>query len=297
MWNMSAIKFFLAVISLTTVIAVELPKNWEVCSRSLPEEEFSKCLDKAARDAVVSLAGGENFSVPTIFPVEPLLVDNVKIGGSQGSVSLKQEYKNIKLYGLTKDLEIHNHHLELDNGCLLTSDSFNPQVDFVADYKLDGKVLLLPVRGSGKSNITMCKYICLYYSLIPYINFKFNMLFLIITEICVYIRQLLLFEYLDGLKSHNELACEKYKKNGETYLKIKKYSVTFRPDKVKLNFDNLFNGDKVIGTQLNTFMNENADLLFKELQGPYEETFSQVFTKLSNEVFSRVPMNKIFPPK
>ncbi|KAK9300029.1 hypothetical protein QLX08_007146 [Tetragonisca angustula] len=254
MWNMSTIKFFLVVISLTTVIAAELPKNWEVCSRSLPEEEFSKCLDKAARDAVVSLAGGlKSFK---IFPVEPLLVDSVKIGGSQGSVNLKQEYKNIKLYGLTKDLEIHNHHLELDNGCLLTSDSFNPQVDFVADYRLDGKVLLLPVKGSGKSNVTMY-----------------------------------------GLKSHNELACEKYEKNGETYLKIKKYSVTFSPDKVKLNFDNLFDGDKVIGTQLNTFMNENADLLFKELQGPYEETFSQVFTKLSNEVFSRVPMDKIFPPK
>ena len=58
---------------------------------------------------------------------------------------------------------------------------------------------------------------------------------------------LLLFEHLDGLKSHNELACEKYEKNGETYLKIKKYSVTFSPDKVKLNFDNLFDGDKVIG--------------------------------------------------
>ncbi|KAK1130646.1 hypothetical protein K0M31_018763 [Melipona bicolor] len=250
---MSMIKFFFVVISLTTVIAVDLPRNWKVCSRSLPEEEFSKCLDEAARNAVVSLARGlKSFK---ILPLEPLLVNSVKIGGSQGSVSLRQEYRNIKLYGLTKNLELYNHHLELDNGCLLTSDSYNPQVDFVADYKLDGKVLLLPVRGSGKSNITMY-----------------------------------------GLKSHNELACEKYEKNGETYLKIKKYSVTFDPEKVKLNFDNLFDGDKAIATQLNTFMNENADLLFKELQAPYEETFSQVFTKLSNEVFSRVPMNKIFPP-
>lgn len=250
---MSMIKFFFVVISLTTVIAVDLPRNWKVCSRSLPEEEFSKCLNEAARNAVVSLAGGlRSFK---ILPLEPLLVNSVKIGGSQGSVSLRQEYRNIKLYGLTKNLELYNHRLDLDNGCLLTSDSYNPQVDFVADYKLDGKVLLLPVRGSGRSNITMY-----------------------------------------GLKSHNELTCEKYEKNGEIYLRIKKYSVTFNPEKVKLNFDNLFDGDKAIATQLNTFMNENADLLFKELQAPYEETFSQVFTKLSNEVFSRVPMNKIFPP-
>lgn len=52
--------------------------------------------------------------------------------------------------------------LDLDNGCLLTSDSINPQVDFVADYKIEGKVLLLPVKGSGRSNITMCKYIFAY---------------------------------------------------------------------------------------------------------------------------------------
>ena len=28
---------------------------------------------------------------------------------------------------------------------------------FEADYKADGKVLLLPVKGSGKCNVTLCK--------------------------------------------------------------------------------------------------------------------------------------------
>ena len=46
---------------------------------------------------------------------------------------------------------------------------------------------------------------------------------------------------------------------------------------------------------MNKFLNENADLLFKELKGPYEETFGIVFKKLANDIFSRVPMNKIFP--
>lgn len=44
-----------------------------------------------------------------ILPIEPLAVDSVKIGESQGSVALKQEYKNIKLYGLTKNLDIKNY--------------------------------------------------------------------------------------------------------------------------------------------------------------------------------------------
>lgn len=46
---------------------------------------------------------------------------------------------------------------------------------------------------------------------------------------------------------------------------------------------------------MNRFINENSNLLFKELQSPYEETFGLVFAKVANEVFSRVPFNKIFP--
>ncbi|XP_003397291.1 protein takeout [Bombus terrestris] len=251
---MAIIKLLIVVMSLTMAIAADLPSNWKVCSRSLPAEQLSKCLDKAITDVVTSLAGG--LKSLRILPIDPLAVDSVSIGGTQGSVTLKQEYKNIKLHGLTNGIKFYNNHLDLDNGCLLTSDSINPQVDFVADYKIEGKVLLLPVKGSGRSNITMY-----------------------------------------DLKSHNEIYCEKYEKNGETYLKIKKYGVKFNPARINLQFDNLFDGDKILGPQLNSFINENSELLFKELQAPYEETFSQVFTQFSNEVFSRVPLNKIFPPK
>lgn len=53
--------------------------------------------------------------------------------------------------------------------------------------------------------------------------------------------------YLDDLKSHNDIYCEKYEKNGETYLRIKKHAVKFNPGKVKLRFENLFDGNKELG--------------------------------------------------
>lgn len=248
-------KIFVALVVATiavSAIAVELPNTFKVCDRSLAEKEYYDCISKSARDAIVSLAGGmKSFK---ILPLEPLAVDSVKIGESQGSVTLRQEYKNIKLYGLTKNLEIKNYHIDWDK-CLLSSDSLNPQVDFVADYKVDGRILLLPVRGSGKSNITMY-----------------------------------------NLRTHNDIYCEKYQKNGETYLRVKKFDVKFSPARVTLQFDNLFDGDTVLGDQMNRFINQNSDLLFKELQAPYEETFGLVFAKISNEIYSRVPFNKIFPP-
>lgn len=234
------------------VVALELPSSFKVCNRTLPDPEYYQCIANSARDAIVSMAGGlKSFK---ILPVEPLTMESVKIGGSQGSVSLKQEYRNIKLYGLTKGLVVKNYHIDWDK-CLLTSEAYNPRVDFVADYKLDGKILLLPVKGSGKSNITMY-----------------------------------------DLKTQNDIHCEKYEKKGVPYLRITKYNIKFTPDHVSIRFDNLFNGDSILGEQMNRFINENSDLLFKELQSPYEETFGIVFAKVANDFFSRVPFEKIFPP-
>ena len=40
-----------------------------------------------------------------ILPLEPVDVNSITIGGSGGAVSLKQIYKNLKIYGVTKGLK------------------------------------------------------------------------------------------------------------------------------------------------------------------------------------------------
>ncbi|KAL0131853.1 hypothetical protein PUN28_003008 [Cardiocondyla obscurior] len=238
--------FLLAVVVSTT--ALDLPSNFKTCNNSDPK--VLECIADSVKDAVVSLAKGlKSFK---ILPIEPLAVDSLKIGESQGSVSLKQEYRNVKIHGLTKDLKVYNYQIDWDT-LIFTSESFNNQVDFVADYKLDGKILLLPIRGEGKCNISM-----------------------------------------HNLITKHETHYEKFQKDGETYLRAKKYLVKFIPEHVSLHFGNLFNGDSILGEQMHRFLNENSDLIFKELEAPYEETFGLVFTKLANDIFSRVPMNKIF---
>ena len=46
---------------------------------------------------------------------------------------------------------------------------------------------------------------------------------------------------------------------------------------------------------MNRFLNDNSDFLFEEFQGTYEEIFGKIFKKIANDIFSRVPINKIFP--
>ena len=44
---------------------------------------------------------------------------------------------------------------------------------------------------------------------------------------------------------------EKYEKDGETFMKIKKYIVTFEPNKGLFQFENLFNGDAYLSKHNN----------------------------------------------
>lgn len=45
---------------------------------------------------------------------------------------------------------------------------------------------------------------------------------------------------------------------------------------------------------MNKFINENWDEILKELQVPIEQAFSATFKEITNRVFSKVPVDKIF---
>ena len=126
-------------------------------------------------------------------------------------------------------------------------------MEFVGDYVMDGRILLLPITGQGKSNVTLV-----------------------------------------DLTTRHELTGEPVVKDGETYMRIKKYKVKFEPKLVKLYFENLFNGDKRLGDAMNSFMNDNWEIIFQELKGAYEDTFGYVFKEITNKLFTKVPMNRIF---
>lgn len=98
-----------------------------------------------------------------------------------------------------------------------------------------------------------------------------------------------------NLKTKNTYYGEKFEKDNNIYMKLKRYDVKFKPDKVILNFERLFSQDSFLGNQINSILNSNSDVLFRELQSSYEDTFSKVFMKIGNDVFSRIPFDNVFP--
>ncbi|VVC42951.1 Haemolymph juvenile hormone binding [Cinara cedri] len=85
-------------------------------------------------------------------------------------------------------------------------------------------------------------------------------------------------------------------KNGNTFLDINNFTFEFTATKLHLKFDNLFNGDKALGDNMNVFLNENWRDILKELQPSVEQVLSMAFKEISQHFFNSIPENEIFLP-
>lgn len=136
----------------------------------------------------------------------------------------------------------------------LKSDAYTERLDFVGQYKMKGQILVLPIVGEGFANISMNQLLT---------------------------RHELHGEYFQG-------------PDNNTYINITSYKIKFKPKWVKMRFDNLFNGDKVLGETMNKFMNDNWEPVFFGLIPGYEEKFGEKFKKVANILFHQVPSKLIF---
>ncbi|XP_012219468.1 protein takeout-like [Linepithema humile] len=238
--------FYFAVIA--TTIAVELPSNFKTCKRSDPN--MSQCLTNVVKEAIIFLADGlESLKIE---PLEQMKFE-FKINGTHGPVQMTQEYQNGKLYGLTKRFELHDFQIDWDNS-VMKFYVFHEEISFLGDYKVQGKILVVPVYGNGK--------------------FKMS----------VY-----------NVTTHHEIYFKTFEKNRESYIRVNKYFIKTFYKRVTLHYDNLFDGNEALGNNINKFVNDNSMYLFGEFVPFLEEAFARAFFKISNQIFTHVPMNKIFP--
>lgn len=84
-------------------------------------------------------------------PIEPILIDsmNIKQGGN-GAVNLDMVIKNAKVSGLSKLTvqKVTGFNRNLD-GDIIEIRSRAPLVSIVGKYSVTGKILILPIQGSG----------------------------------------------------------------------------------------------------------------------------------------------------
>ncbi|XP_066255610.1 protein takeout-like [Euwallacea similis] len=135
--------------------AVHLPPEIEKCSKSDPN--FIECMKRTIRDTLVFLKNGNKelgFSTIDPFYVEKLEL----IADSKTSVKLNQKYEHIYMYGFTTS-EIRKFSLDYGvpgkTPCKWEIEIYTPASRMEADYELNGQVLLFPINGKGRCNVTL----------------------------------------------------------------------------------------------------------------------------------------------
>ncbi|RZC33339.1 JHBP domain containing protein [Asbolus verrucosus] len=127
--------------------SVNFVPNFKKCDRRRPD--LHECVLQTSRQVLPQLAR-PSFDLPNLDPLE---IPQITIKSGGGSVAVDQTYRNCKMYGL---LGVKIERFEFDFGAkTIAGAAFFPKVDVRCEYKMDGKILLLPVRGEGQATIRL----------------------------------------------------------------------------------------------------------------------------------------------
>ncbi|KAK9504240.1 hypothetical protein O3M35_010615 [Rhynocoris fuscipes] len=135
-------------------------------------------------------------------------------------------------------------------------DFYHPFITIAGKYDMAGQVLVLPIRGRGTANITLTNMKTM---------FKFD---------------------FDLVK----------RDDGEEYMKVTKTDIDTDIGHAIFRFNNLFNGDRLLGESMNRFLNDNWKEVVKELGAPVVDSISQVFEIILSRITELVPYHLVYTP-
>lgn len=79
------------------------------------------------------------------------------------------------------------------------------------------------------------------------------------------------------------------------YVKIDSIGLKVSVGGARYHLENLFNGDKTLGTVGNQFVNENSKLFVDEMIPHIEKSLSKIFLDIINVVLKDVTIDEMFP--
>lgn len=142
----------LVVTTMEGVYSKSLPSFIKPCKRKDPN--LSKCL-QANFQALLKKAekGLPDFKIPVM---EPFVIPKVQLDqGSSKAITLKSTFTNLAISGLTKG-QFTDLKVTLNPDPNMEVSVHIPSARIISDYEIDGKLLVVPIKGSGKceANLT-----------------------------------------------------------------------------------------------------------------------------------------------
>lgn len=85
-------------------------------------------------------------------------------------------------------------------------------------------------------------------------------------------------------------------KKGKGYIQTEKFQLEFDTTRMQINLENLFNGDKALGDNMNQFLNENWRDILNELKPAITFAVEEILKGIINRIFSKIPYEDVFLP-
>ncbi|KAH8309217.1 hypothetical protein KR059_007105 [Drosophila kikkawai] len=102
--------------------------------------------------------------------------------------------------------------------------------------------------------------------------------------------------YCENAKASVKMRGTRYLRNGQDYVKFTKMTMRIEFKDFKLNLENLFNGDRILGDVGNALINNNQDLYLNEIVPGLEHGLSKKFLDVANEILATATFDEMFPP-
>ncbi|XP_047105479.1 protein takeout-like [Schistocerca piceifrons] len=250
----AAVSFALLLLAFAAVLpssALNLPSYVKPCSKNDPN--LNDCAYKHAQEAIPSiLKGDRKYNVPDL---NPLKVSEIKVRHTDGSPGFGITFNDISIFGIN-ELVIKETNFDLAKNEAEIKARI-PVCQLMGKYSVDGKILLLAIKGSGDVNVT-----------------------LVDLDIVVTV--------------HWEL--EK-RDDGKEYIKPTHSEIKYDMSRAYMHLDGLFGGNKLLGDNMNTFLNENWQEVVKEIGPALTEALSAVVTQVLSGITNLVPYDEVFPEK
>ncbi|KAJ3618228.1 hypothetical protein MTP99_006249 [Tenebrio molitor] len=99
---------------------------------------------------------------------------------------------------------------------------------------------------------------------------------------------------LENMKVSGLFDYEEKMKKGKTFFRFVSSDIHVDPGLAWFNFENLFNGDKQLGDNVNQVINDNWKEVFDDVKSSYIQVINRVCTELLNNFFGKVSVEEAF---
>lgn len=103
------------------------------------------------------------------------------------------------------------------------------------------------------------------------------------------------YAWFENLRVNFQLSGVRETRSGVEYIKIQNVKAKTQVNGLRVKFENLFNGNKALEDASNELINQNIQILIKEVTPKFEIALGKIGLRLANQVFSKIPADLLFP--